>query len=112
MFGTVFAIVFMSNQLKFKAMLKYESVEKLIGTIKHAVQNEVSEWLKANNKDTVYLKYKNGDTSYHEAYMDDNVLFFAGTETYDGLIVDFEKPIGEVPVEDAAEILKVLEREN
>ena len=90
-------------------MLKYESVEKLVGTIKHAIQNEVSDWMKTNNKDTIYLKYKNGDTSYHEAYMNSDVLFFEGTETYDGLIVDFTKPIGDIPVEDAAQILKVLE---
>ena len=92
-------------------MLKYKLLEFQIQNLKDMIQCEVEDWMEKNDKDCVYLSYKNGNVHYKEAYMEDGVLMFTFVDVDDeGCELEMTRPISEIPVEDAAQIIKILEK--
>ena len=91
--------------------MRYIDAKMQINYIKEVVVSEVTDFL--NDRDEYELKFNfnSGNRNYEIAYIEEYTLYVGGTETEpcDGITHEFSEKAIEMPVEDAAFMLKIIE---
>lgn len=91
--------------------MRYIDAKMQIGNIKDVIAAEVTHFLNDREEYELPLNFKSGNREYDNAYIEEDVLYVGGRETdpCEGLISEFGEKAIEMPVEDAAFMLKIIE---
>ena len=82
-----------------------------INYIKEVVVSEVTDFLNDRDEYELQLNFNSGNRNYEIAYIEEDTLYVGGTETdpCESITHEFSEKAIEMPVEDAAFMLKIIE---
>lgn len=91
--------------------MRYIDIKKQISNIKDNIVSEVTHFLIARDEYEFQLNFNSGNRKYEIAYLEDDTLYVGGTETEpcEGITIEFSEKAVEMPLEDAAFMLKIIE---
>lgn len=91
--------------------MRYIDAKMQINYIKEVVVSEVTDFLNDRDKYELQLNFNSGNRNYETAYLEEYTLYVGGTETdpCEAITHEFSEKAIEMPVEDAAFMLKIIE---
>jgi len=91
--------------------MRYIDAKMQIGNIKDVIAAEVTHFLNEREEYELPLNFNSGNREYEIAYIEEDTLYVGGTETdpCEGITHEFSEKAIEMPVEDAAFMLKIIE---
>ena len=91
--------------------MRYIDAKMQIGNIKDVIAAEVTHFLNEREEYELPLNFKSGNRNYETAYLEEETLYVCGEETdpCDGITSEFSEKVVEMPIEDAAYMLKIIE---